>query len=761
MKNNLLKIWFTSVLAILCAYPAFAVTEAGEIQRKENKPPKTGMFVTNNIADLNLGKDTESTEEDRVEPIDFSADEMINDEKASTVTAVGNVEIKYNNMRLVTDKLVYNQEKDTIVASGKTFLYTPDGAVINSTYVNLADSMSVGDMYNIKALLKDKSTVTAERFRRKDNQTKVLSYASYTACDICEGKSPLWQVNARKVQHNENTKNVNYNDAFVYIKGVPVFYTPFLTHPDPTVKRRSGFLQPTLGSSSFLKAYLQPRYFWAVDDQTNVLFAPIFSSDKGVILAGNYSHYFYNAYTAIDASYLNDNDKNWPENRGHIFANGIYDINNYWRMKYDWKYVSDYIYLKEMSLPYNDNAWLDSSIAFERFSGRDYVSVEAYYYKMLSYNLRRRNINQYRSINNRKPTVVPLIDSEFFTDPSSIGSYFRNRFNTASIYHKNGTNSQRLTAINSWELPYTSRFGEKYRFVTSLKSDIYYINKYSRYSNDDLYTGTTTRFFPQAGLEWRLPFVRATKHTRQIIEPVVVGVAAPNGGNKEDKIPNDDSEDAYFDDTNVLDLDRYAGYDRNDTGSRVSYGLRWSSYGDIFGRTSAFIAQSFEQNRNSYFMNALDSQKRDHTSDYVGRINAEPNKYLDLNYRFRLDKKTLDAKYSELKASVGPSFLRFNASYIFLEGNTHYNDRYSQRKELYTSVKAKLTQFWSVRVYNLQDMTPKSRGSLEHGGSVIYEDECFKVDTTVKKYNSSNPDLDNDYEFGITFFLKTIGSVGS
>ena len=110
---------------------------------------------------------------------------------------------------------------------------------------------------------------------------------------------------------------------------------------------------------------------------------------------------------------------------------------------------------------------------------------------------------------------------------------------------------------------------------------------------------------------------------------------------------------------------------------------------------------------------------------------------------------------------MGPSFLRFNVSYIFLEGNTHYNDRYSQRKELYTSVKAKLTQFWSVRVYNLQDMTPNSRGSLEHGGSVIYEDECFKVDTTVKKYNSSNPDLDNDYEFGITFFLKTIGSVGS
>lgn len=764
MRNNILKHVILAVFVVYCAspIPVFAVTEAGEIQRKEEKAPKASLYVTNNIADFSFSSNVNSDNdaEDGIEQIDFSADEMINDEKAATVTAIGNVEIKYNGMRLLTDKLVYNQNDDTIVATGDTTLYAADGSIIRSKEVNLADSMAVGDMYNIKALLRDKSTVTAVHFRKKDNQTKVLNEATYTACDICEGKSPLWQVSARKVQHNEKTKNVNYNDAVVYIKGIPVFYTPFLTHPDPTVKRRSGLLQPTLGSSTFLGAYFQPRYFWAVDDQTNVILSPIFSSKKDVVLSGSYSHYFYNANTSISGSYLKSHEENRPKNRGNLYAEGRYDINDYWRMTYDLKFVTDYIYLKEMSLPYEDKAWLDSNVAFERFNGRDYVSVEAYYYKMLSYNLHRRNINQYRSINSRKPTVAPLIDAEFYSDPSSIGSYFKNQFNEASVYHRNGTQTQRLTAINSWELPYTSRFGEKYRFVASVKSDAYYVNRYA-YNLDNTYTGTTGRIFPQAGLEWRLPFVRATKDSRQIIEPVVVAVAAPNGGNKEDKIPNEDSEDVYFDDTNVLDIDRYAGYDRNDTGSRISYGVRWSSYGDIFGRTSSFIAQSYEKNRNSSFMNALDSKERSHASDIVGRINAEPNKYLDLNYRFRLDKNTLDAKYSELGAGIGPSFLRFNVSYIFLEGNTHYNDRYSERKELYTSVRASLTQYWSLRIYNLQDMTPHSRGSLEHGGSIIYEDECFKIDTTVKKYNSSNPDLDNDYEFGITFFLKTIGSVGS
>ena len=242
---------------------------------------------------------------------------------------------------------------------------------------------------------------------------------------------------------------------------------------------------------------------------------------------------------------------------------------------------------------------------------------------------------------------------------------------------------------------------------------------------------------------------------------MIVGVLAPNGGNKLDKIPNEDSEDVYFDDTNVLDLNRYAGYDRNDTGSRLSYGLRWSSYGDIIGRTSAFLAQSYEKSRDSSFAESLDSSKSSNFSDYVGRINAEPNEYLDLNYRFRLDRKSLDAKYSELGAGVGPSFLRGYVSYIFLQGNTYYNKLYSERKELYTSISSDLSQFWSVSIYNLQDLTANSRGSLEHGGNLIYEDECLKWVTNVKKYNSSNPDLKNSYEFGITFYLKTIGSFGS
>lgn len=756
MRIKLKTFLYLNMLLSVMALPAFAVTEAGEVQRKEEHSPHMEMFVTNNIANL----DVDVPENGDSDEIAFSADELINDDNSSLITAVGNVEIKYNNMRLVSDKLTYDQNNDTIAAEGNVKLYTSDGSLILSDRASLADNLSVGEMHNIKVFLKDKSHITAQTFRKKGNQTKTLTHATYTACDFCEGTKPLWEVDARKVQHDEKSQDVHYNDAVLKFKGIPTLYTPFLSHPDPTVKRRSGFMMPTGGSSNFLGAFFQPRYFWAVNDQTNVLFSPIISEKHDVVLSGSYRQFFYSADTSITGAFMKDNEKHKPKHRGYVFAKGRYDINNDWRMKYDLKYVSDYMFLKELSLPYHDDAWLNSNISFERFTGRDYVSVDAYYYKMLSYDLHRRNVTHYRALDSRKPIVAPLVYGEFYSDPSSIGSYFKTEIGTASVYHQNGMETQRLTAINSWELPTTTAFGEKYRFVASVKSDAYYVNKYN-YEDNHNYNGATGRIFPQAGIEWRLPFVRATEDSRQIIEPVIVGVLAPNGGNKINKIPNEDSEDAYYDDTNVLDLDRYAGYDRNDTGSRVSYGMRWNSYGDIFGRTSAFIAQTYEQNKDSSFLRALDAENRNHLSDFVGRINAQPNQYLDLNYRFRLDRKDFSAKYSELGAGVGPSFLRGYVSYIFLQGNTHYNDLYSERKEIYTSLSSELSQNWSVSVYNLRDLTAKRRGNLEHGGKIIYDDECFSWVTVVKKSNSSNPDIDNDYEFTTTFYLKTIGSFGS
>ena len=146
-----------------------------------------------------------------------------------------------------------------------------------------------------------------------------------------------------------------------------------------------------------------------------------------------------------------------------------------------------------------------------------------------------------------------------------------------------------------------------------------------------------------------------------------------------------------------------------------------------------------------------------------------PNSYLDFNYRFRLDKSNLNIKYSEINSRIGTSMLSVYISFISISGRQknvsdsklYFFDDYRERKELYTSINAKLSRDWSFSIYNRQNLGKKRRASLEHGGRLIYEDECFKLIFNAHKYNSTDPDYDDGYEFSATFLLKTLGSVGS
>ena len=698
-------------------------------------------------------------------PIYFSADEIQEDSNNNTITAKGDVIIKREGTTLKTDLLVYDKKNDVLTAKGNVSIEQPDGSKIFADNATLSDKMSRGTINEVKAILADESRIAATRIKQTAKKDKHFFHAVYSPCDTCkEGVKPLWSIKARKVTHDNTNHNVYYRSAYLSFKDVPVLYSPFLSHPDPTVKRRSGFMMPSIVSNNYLGTALNLKYFIDINEHEDFLLSPILSSEQDLILGGRYRKVLYNG--ELDATGSIMKDKDTKKKRGNITAIGRYEISDLWLARMDINYASDGAYLKDLSLPGKTETWLTSTVAFERFDKRDYAAIEGYSYKLISHSLRNSNIKVFKQREYSKPYILPLATYENISDSSSIGSYFKNTFNLASIYREHDeTQTQRGTMINSWNLPYTSPFGEKYRFVASVKSDLYYIDDY--FHNNQTYTGATGRIFPQAGLEWKLPFVKATNSSRQIIEPTIVAVAAPNGGNKISKIPNEDSLNAQLDDTNILDIDRYAGYDRNDTGSRVSYGINWSSYGNILGRVSSFFGQSYYVNKNESFAKALGDDSK--FSDYVGRIYAAPYSYFDLNYRFRLDKNTLTAKYNELNTHIGGSILSANFSYISIKGrdkkggdsNLYFFDDYKERKELYSGLNVSISRNWKFEIFNRQNLAKIDKRSLEHGGKLIYEDECFKLITNVHKYNSTDPDYDDGYEFSVTFLLKTLGSIGS
>lgn len=693
-----------------------------------------------------LNADTKETEGEEID-VYFSADSLENDSANDTVVAKGNVEIIRQNLTLKADNVTYDQKTDHIIAKGNVVLLEKNGNVVFADEVNLKDKMQHADVENIKVILLDKTRFAAKSFHKKADDSKVLRNAVYTPCDNCAGEDPLWQMKALKIIHDPTGKNVEYQNAFLEIKGVPVLYTPYFSHPDPSVKRRSGFLYPRLMSNGYLGAGIQPQYFWDISEHENLTYNPILSSDKGIVHSAVYNKYFYRGELNASGTVMREeDDEDKKGTRGNLFLQGRYEINNYWVADTDINYASDGSYLSDLDLPKKDDSWLTSRVRLQAFDNRNYANIETYYYDFLSYNLQNEN----------KPYVLPLMGYENISSPNSFGAYTKTTLSAASIYHEEDDDSNRLSMINSWNLPYNSPIGDKYNLSASLKSDLYYVSQY-HYDNETDYTGTTARVFPQLGLEWRYPFIKNTENSSQILEPIIVAAVAPSDSNKDEKIPNEDSEYVNITDVNVFDLDRYSGYDRNDTGSRVSYGLNWSFYNKDWGRSAVLLAQTYEFDKKDNIFNAPGEENN--FSDYVGRIYSKPTDYFSLIYRFRLDKDDYKINYSELTSTIGNNVLNLSTSYIFFSetDENSFIDNY-RRKEIYTNLKAKLTRNWSADIFVRQDL--ENDELISKGGNIIYEDECAKFALSAEKKYSNDPEDEDDgseFEFFFTFFLKTLG----
>ncbi|MEE8083649.1 MAG: LPS assembly protein LptD, partial [Alphaproteobacteria bacterium] len=221
-------------------------------------------------------------------------------------------------------------------------------------------------------------------------------------------------------------------------------------------------------------------------------------------------------------------------------------------------------------------------------------------------------------------------------------------------------------------------------------------------------------------------------------------VLAPNGGNSS-KIPNEDSLDLEFDDTNLFSASRFTGVDRVDSGQRFIYGVNWGLYGDHGGAIEAFLGQSYRLRSKSEFPEEADL--RDQASDLVGRIRVSPGKYLDLLYRFRLDHKDLKAKRSEVRVSAGPNWLRGNVNY-FYDARGLREDDFQAREEITLGFTAKLSRYWSMTANIREDLTDgddtipgDNGGTISQNIGFKYQDECLIFNIKFERSFTEDRDL--------------------
>ncbi len=686
-------------------------------------------------------------------PVLITADRITHDENLGVVVASGNVELSRDQQIVLADSVSYNMRTEVVTASGNVSLLDPSGHVVFANFAELSGDLSEGFIRDIRILLSDRSRLAAATGTRVGGNRSILKSGVFSPCELCREdptRAPLWQIKAAEIEHDQDAKVIRYRDAWLEIFGIPVIYTPYFEHPDPTVDRQSGFLAPTFGTSDVLGTTYQQPYFWAISEDRDLTFSPIFTTEQGIVGVGRYREAFPTGMIELQGSATIGDRKKGNGTierdvfRGHIDSTARFDINDSYRMGVDVQRASDDTYMRLYN--FASEQTLTSRVFAEGLSGRNYLAVNNYLYQGLRSTDRDSEL----------PIIHPLAEYSYMSDPGVAGGKYTFDASLLALTRTEGRDSRRLSVALGWELPYTGPAGDVYNLVARVQGDGYWVDGVD--PNSDAVnpanggeSGITGRIFPQVALQWRYPWVRHSGTTHQVVEPIAQIVLAPNGSNP-GKIPNEDSQDFEFDDTNLFSLNRFTGVDRVSPGSRVDYGLRWTVTGDEGGWASAFVGQSYRYQKNSILEEG--SGVEDNLSDIVGRLEVKPTYALDLRYRFRIDKDDLTARRSEFDLTVGPPALNLNLGYIFIDPDAQA-DEFGGREELNWTLRSRLSKYWSAFGGVRVDLEAEETREASIG--LTYEDECFKIQAVGRRSFFSDREIEPEDSVYVNFVFKYLG----
>jgi len=679
-------------------------------------------------------------------PVLLLAENVDVDEPRQIITASGDVEITRGKRRLLADKVRYFQAEDRIEAIGNVTLLEPGGEAIYAELLSISGDLKDGIIEGLRAKLDKNTRLAAVSGRRVGGTRTEMDQAVYSPCPLCEDseKPPLWQITASKVTHDEETKDITYKNAFFELFGVPLLYTPYFSHPDPSVKRRTGFISPEFGTDTELGFTLETPYYFALAPNYDFTLSPIFTSEEGVVVAGEYRHRLQNGRYDLGGSITrgsesessDDDEATRDEFRGHVIGDGEFALGGGWGWGYDLFLASDDTYLDRYD--FSELDILENRLFVEKVDGRNYFAASSYGFQGL-----REDDDQ-----GLIPVALPLLDVELSSDPMLWGSRFFLDSSFLALTRTDGLDTRRLSTTGGWELPWVGGLGDQYRLRLSLRGDYYDLDG----DPDTLGNGDRIkegRLIPRATLDWSWPWVGNTFGLTPVIEPISSLTLAPTGLNDDD-IPNEDSLDLEFDDTNLFEESRFPGLDQLEDGSRVSYGLRFAGIGETGEVVNALFGQSWR-----FQTDDLDGR----FSDYVGRVEFTPTDWLRGRYRFRLDRDTLAPVRNEVRATLGPSRLRFDVSYLSLEDDPSVSEEeFRQREEITTGLQLGLGGGVTVRAQTRRDLEANSTVANTFG--LIYRNHCLVLIGGVEQQFSENRDAGDGTTISLRLTFQNLGEIG-
>lgn len=701
-------------------------------------------------------------EGDQAAPMLIQADDLIYDNKNNRVIARGNVEIYYNDHTLLADNVIYDRGANKLLADGNVRIKQPDGSLVKAERIVLTEDFKEGFIRSLQVVTTDETRIGASEAIRRDGNVTEFRNGVFTPCKVCEDnpeKAPLWRIKAKRVIHNKNEKTISYEDATFDLFGQSIAYVPYFKHPDPTVKRQSGFLVPRPFYSEQLGAGVETPYFFNLAPNYDFTFSPTFMTERGVLAKGTWRHRLKNGSYRIDMAgiYETDTHPDSPSGdkfRGSIESDGDFALGSYWNFGWDVTFETDDTFRRFYKLDNIKREDRVSQIYLVGQKGRNYYSAKAYKFG----GLLSDDTNQAES------AVHPVTDYNYiYADPILGGEL---SFNTNSISltrDDGGIDSSRFSADVNWRRKFVDGIGQVVTPFAQIRGDVYDSNNYFNPVTGERAGDFETRGLATGGFEYRFPFVAHAQGASHVIEPIVQ-VIARTDLDREDQLDvvNEDSRSLVFDDTLLFDVDKFSGYDRVETGTRANVGVQYTMQLYSGGYMRAVVGQSYHlDGDNAYELDANaainQSGLGSDESDYVAGLYVEPNSNLTLvaQSRFSDDDFQLNRQDLYTRFEVGPLTARVNYAYLRAEGNGLAEDE----QEILAAANLKLTRYWSlfggIR-YDLEEDAP-----LSDFIGVKYSDECFSLAVSYNESFIDDRDVEPDQSVRVFFTLKHLGGYGT
>lgn len=654
------------------------------------------------------------------EPVNIAAKELTHDEAGQTVTATGEVELVQGGKILRADKIVYNLGTDVVSAIGNVALLDENGDVHTAEYAELSGDLKNGYVQGLLSMLADGSRFTAAEARREDGRRTTMTAGSYTPCKVCEEKpNPVWQIKADKVEHDLEDKSIKYKNARLEVLGVPLAFAPIFSHADPSVERKSGFLRPDYGWSNDVGTFVEGGYYFgdiAPDKDATVRIRP--TTRAGVLMMGQWRQRFEAGKLQLDGSGVisdrreEDGRVEEDRKRGHLFATGLYNIDDKWRAGLNIERASDKGYLRLYDFS-RENV-LENEIYAERFSGRNYSRVSAMNFQDVRLGIRPD-----------QPDILPQAEHRIYGEPvGAWGGRWTAGVSALALHRDdNGQDMQRASADIGWQRRDVLPVGVVTQLDLAARGDFYSLQDRDAAVLNPALDGNSNRgrAMAVAGVTASYPLVRRFDKSQAVIEPLFGASISPQVDEDDSGIPNEDSIDIQLDTSNLFAHNRFPGIDGQEDGARVNYGLRTGLYGDNGRYAKVFVGQSYRFDDDGIFPQG--SGLEDNSSDVVGQVNLGLSKYLRADYRFQLDNRHLTMRRHELLAHGGNDLFTLNLGYIYFDGvaGTGFTE---SREQMQVEGVYRLTPFWSLNAYTLADLGQEP-GLRKASAGITYADECF------------------------------------